>query len=235
MTFILTIYLLILNIRWPQVKIARKDLRYFDSLGQGWFGWIVRGRYRKSKGEDKPDKEIDQSVIVCMLKEEANLAEKRSFLEDVQFAAQFSFLPEDNPNADIAKEDGAKNVIKLIGACVENPPFLAIYEECPQGDLKTFLLNSRGKIVGYAVIAFNQIPVAFYIFNLQHSKYISESLLANENFSGLILRFCRNVTSGLSFLHEFDCIPQDLAARCCQVTSTMEVKVLIAYFGYFEG
>ena len=131
-------------------------MRYFDSLGQGWFGWIVRGRYRKSKGEDKPDKEIDQSVIVCMLKEEANLAEKRSFLEDIQFAAQFSFLPEDNPNADIAKEDGAKNVIKLIGACVENPPFLAIYEECPQGDLKTFLLNSRGKIVGYAVIAFNQ-------------------------------------------------------------------------------
>ena len=78
------------------------------------------------------------------------------------------------------------------------------------------------------------LPFRFYIFNLPHSKYILESLLANENFSGLILRFCRNVTSGLSFLHEFDCIPQDLAARCCQVTSTMEVKVLITDLGYLK-
>ena len=124
----------------------RQDLRYFDSLGQGWFGWIVRGRHRKPGGGGNSNKKTDQSVIVCMLKEEANAVEKRTFLEETQFAAQFSFFPEDNPNVDIIQKEGSRNVIKLVGVCVESPPFLSIYEECEQGDLKTFLFNSKGKI-----------------------------------------------------------------------------------------
>ena len=60
-------------------------------------------------------------------------------------------------------------------------------------------------------------------------KYILETLLANENCSGLMLRFCKNVTSGINFLHGVDCIPYDLAARCCQVTSALEVKVKYLY------
>ena len=127
--------------RWPQANLARQDLRYFDSLGQGWFGWIVRGRYRRS-----PELEYskDQSVIVCMLKEEANVEEKRHFLDETQFSAHYSFLPEENHGVDIVKNEGLKNVVKLIGICLEKPPFLAIYEECQQGDLKSFLLNRKG-------------------------------------------------------------------------------------------
>ena len=102
----------------------------------------MRGRYRKH-GDDTASFDVakDQSVIVCMLKEEANLREKKKFLEETQFKAQFSFLPESNSSK---ANDGAINVVKLVGICVEKPPFLAIYEECKLGDLKTFLLNSKG-------------------------------------------------------------------------------------------
>lgn len=181
--------------RWPQVQMARKDLRYFDSLGQGSFGWIVRGRYRASDGLGKPNISNDQSVIVCMLKEEANSDSQRAFLEETQLAAQFSFHFDDVPITNVVTNVDSKNIVKLIGICIEKPPYLAIYEECKLGDLKTFLLDRK------------------------------ELLLANENFSGLMLQFCQNVTSGLHYLHEAQCIPYDLATRCCQVTSSMEIKI----------
>ena len=83
-----------------------------------------------------------------MLKEEANVDEKRTFLEETHFAAQHSFLAEDTVNLGrITKRHGSENVVRLIGICLEKPPFLAVYEECEQGDLKTFLLNSRGNMI----------------------------------------------------------------------------------------
>ena len=78
--------------------MCRHDLRYFDSLGQGWFGWIVRGRYRKTEEGGNFGKSKDQPVIVSMLKEEANVDEKRTFLEETHFAAQYSFVPGDTVN-----------------------------------------------------------------------------------------------------------------------------------------
>ena len=132
--------------RWPQASVARQDLRYFDSLGQGWFGWIVRGRYRRSEDFEYSS---DQSVIVCMLKEEANVEDKRNFLDETQFSAQYSFFPSENSGLDIVTKEGCKNVVKLMGICLEKPPFLAIYEECQQGDLKSFLVNSKGTELCY--------------------------------------------------------------------------------------
>ena len=96
--------------RWPQASVARQDLRYFDSLGQGWFGWIVRGRYRRSEDFEYSS---DQSVIVCMLKEEANVEDKRNFLDETQFSAQYSFFPSENSGLDIVTIEGCKNVVKF--------------------------------------------------------------------------------------------------------------------------
>ena len=110
-------------------------------MGQGWFGWIVKGRYRRSEEFEYSN---DQPAIVCMLKEEANVEEKRNFLDETKFSAEYSFLSGDDLALDTAEKEGSKNVVKLLGICLEKPPFLAIYEECQQGDLKTFLLNSKG-------------------------------------------------------------------------------------------
>lgn len=142
--------------------MSRHDLRYFDSLGQGWFGWIVRGRVRKTEAGGSFEKSKDQPVIVSMLKEEANVDEKRTFLEETHFAARYSFVPEDTVNLGrITKRDGSENVVELIGICLETPPFLAIYEECHQGDLKTFLLNSRGNTIFKFILYYNIINYNF--------------------------------------------------------------------------
>ena len=206
--------------------MARKDLRYFDSLGQGSFGWIVRGRYRASDGLGKPNISNDQSVIVCMLKEEANSDSQRAFLEETQLAAQFSFHFDGVQITNVVTNVDSKNIVKLIGICIEKPPYLAIYEECKLGDLKTFLLDRKGilQIRSYLPSIYKLIlpgrTNSYILFT-----DILELLLANENFSGLMLQFCQNVTSGLHYLHEVQCIPYDLATRCCQVTSSMEIKV----------
>ena len=206
--------------------MARKDLRYFDSLGQGSFGWIVRGRYRASDGLGKPNISNDQSVIVCMLKEEANADSQRAFLEETQVAAQSSFHFDDVSITNVVTNVDSKNIVKLMGICIEKPPYLAIYEECKLGDLKTFLLDRKGilQIRSYLPSIYKIIlpgrTNSYILFN-----DISDLLLANENFSGLMLQFCQNVTSGLHYLHEAQCIPYDLATRCCQVTSSMEIKV----------
>ena len=209
--------------------MARKDLRYFDSLGQGSFGWIVRGRYRASDGLVKPNISNDQSVIVCMLKEEANSDSQRSFLEETQLAAQFSFHFDDVPITNVVTNVDSKNIVKLIGICIDKPPYLAIYEECKLGDLKTFLLDRKG-ILQLQIRLYPTSTIIVTILPGLTNSYILftdilELLLANENFSGLMLQFCQNVTSGLHYLHEVQCIPYDLATRCCQVTSSMEIKV----------
>ena len=209
--------------------MARKDLRYFDSLGQGSFGWIVRGRYRASDGLGKPNISNDQSIIVCMLKEEANSDSQRSFLEETQLAAQFSFHFDDVPITNVVTNVDSKNIVKLMGICIEKPPYLAIYEECKLGDLKTFLLDRKG-ILQLQIRLYPTSTIIVTILPGLTNSYIlftdiSELLLANENFSGLMLQFCQNVTSGLHYLHEVQCIPYDLATRCCQVTSSMEIKV----------
>ncbi len=40
-----------------------------------------------------------------------------------------------------------------------------------------------------------------------------------------MLRFCQGLTSGLAHLHRNDCVLSDLAARCCQLTEDMVVKI----------
>ena len=209
--------------------MPRKDLRYFDSLGQGSFGWIVRGRYRAADGLGKPNISNDQSVIVCMLKEEANADSQRAFLEEAQVAAQSSFHFDDVSITNVVTNVDSKNIVKLIGICIDKLPYLAIYEECKLGDLKTFLLDRKG-ILQLQIRLYPTSTIIVTILPGLTNSYIlftdiSELLLANENFSGLMLQFCQNVTSGLHYLHEVQCIPYDLATRCCQVTSSMEIKV----------
>ena len=51
----------------------------------------------------------------------------------------------------------------------------------------------------------------------------------------LILRFCRDITSGLSHLHRTNCIPNDLTARTCQVDHFYNVKVRFCVRSGWKG
>ena len=41
----------------------------------------------------------------------------------------------------------------------------------------------------------------------------------------LLLSICRDICKGLQFLHEHLVYPFDLAARCCQLSSDLRVKI----------
>ena len=95
----------------------RKRLHYADSIGRGWFGWVLRGHYQGSQ------------VIVQSLREEASTKDQKAFIE----MALSAYRARDHPN-----------VLQLIGTSMNQPPFLIALETCVVGDLKTFLSNAQG-------------------------------------------------------------------------------------------
>ena len=110
-------------------KLGRNFLRYADTLGKGWFGWIIRGQWKS------------QEVIVKILREEASSLERKQFIEESLKWSRGLNDDEDNGN------NGHENVLRLIGVALDLPPFLALMEFCESGDLKTFLRNSEGTYV----------------------------------------------------------------------------------------
>ena len=110
-------------------KLGRNFLRYADTLGKGWFGWIIRGQWKS------------QEVIVKILREEASSLERKQFIEESLKWSRGLNDDEDNGN------NGHENVLRLIGVALDLPPFLALMEFCESGDLKTFLRNSKGTYI----------------------------------------------------------------------------------------
>lgn len=110
--------LLILFLRELQSTLDRRRLHYADSLGKGWFGWVIRGRYQGTE------------VIVQSLREEASAKDQKRFIE----MALSAYRARDH-----------QNVLQLIGTSMDHPPFLIALESCEAGNLKTFLANAQGK------------------------------------------------------------------------------------------
>ena len=92
-------------------------MHYADSLGKGWFGWVIRGRYQGTE------------VIVQSLREEASAKDQKRFIE----MALSAYRARDHPN-----------VLRLIGTSMDHPPYLIALESCEAGNLKTFLANAQG-------------------------------------------------------------------------------------------
>jgi hypothetical protein len=56
-----------------------------------------------------------------------------------------------------------------------------------------------------------------------HVDQISGSPEGNR----LLLRFCKDITNGLNYLHNVEQIPIDLSTRSCHLTHDMTVKALL--------
>ena len=97
--------------------IDRTHLRYTDSLGQGRFGWVMRGTYKR------------QPVLVQALREEASPSDQRQFCQQALTSYRSS---------------GHPNVLNVVGTGMNHPPQLILFEMCDT-DLKTFLINAQGK------------------------------------------------------------------------------------------
>ena len=106
-------------------KLGRNFLRYADTLGKGWFGWIIRGQWK------------GQEVVVQILREEASSLDRKIFIDE---SLKWSRGNDEDGH-------GHENVLRLIGVALDLPPFLALMEFCEAGDLKSFLRNSKGTYI----------------------------------------------------------------------------------------
>ncbi|XP_033646569.1 tyrosine kinase receptor Cad96Ca-like [Asterias rubens] len=106
---------------------------------------------------------------------------------------------------DLMKKVGSHpHVVNLLGYCVEKDPIYVIVEYLSKGDLKKVLIGYRSEDTGTG-------------FSNIHG--IGKSL------SKTLIKFARDVASGMAFLSSQKCIHRDLAARNVLVSEDMVCKV----------
>ncbi|XP_014252265.1 uncharacterized protein LOC106668161 isoform X2 [Cimex lectularius] len=99
-------------------NFPRQQIFYQKEMGSGWFGKVMEGEVRGTK------------VAVRILKDGSDPEEKSHFLNEAK------------PFRDLHH----KNIARLFGKCLEQEPYLLIFELYENRDLKNFLLvNSNSK------------------------------------------------------------------------------------------
>ncbi|KAH9515724.1 hypothetical protein Btru_011828 [Bulinus truncatus] len=107
-------------------EIPRKDIVLNRVLGEGAFGTVMGGEFKK--GRDWV------AVAVKTLKLDHSLEEKLDFFREVDMMKSFKH----------------ENIVLLMGVCTRKEPMYAVMEFLLHGDLKTYLL-SRRNLVGQGV------------------------------------------------------------------------------------
>ncbi|XP_043290011.1 uncharacterized protein [Venturia canescens] len=107
-------------------NFPREKLKYLREIGRGWFGKVVEGMTVLEEGNVTMLGK-NRGVVVRILTEGATSREKSWFLGE-----STPYLKLRHPN-----------VLELLGFCLETDPFLLLFESCPVGDLKNFLLENR--------------------------------------------------------------------------------------------
>ncbi|XP_078037624.1 uncharacterized protein LOC144470414 isoform X2 [Augochlora pura] len=160
-----------------ELSVPREKLKYLRELGHGWFGKVVEGR-----ADLEECKRISKNggVVVRILTEEATTKEKAWFLGE---ATPYLKLQH-------------QNILTLLGLCLETDPYLLIFESCPVGDLKRFLLSN---------------------YDLK-----SQNALIKENIP---IRMALDIAAGLKHMHDYGFVHTDLSARNCLVASDLSAKL----------
>nr|XP_012137748.1 PREDICTED: rho-associated protein kinase 2-like [Megachile rotundata] len=160
-----------------ELSVPREKLKYLREIGHGWFGKVVEGR-ADLEGHKRASK--NGGVVVRILTEEATTKEKAWFLGE---ATPYLKLHH-------------QNILTLLGFCLETDPYLLLFESCPAGDVKGFLLSNRDKK--------------------------SQEALIKENIP---IRIALDIVAGLKHMHSHGFVHTDLSARNCLVASDLSAKL----------
>ena len=98
----------------------------FRGIGQGAFGEVYQGFYKKS-----PNDPLEMAVAVKTLPEMSSNQAELDFLTEALIMSKFNH----------------PNIVHFIGVCFEKHPRFLILELLAGGDLKSFLRESRPKPV----------------------------------------------------------------------------------------
>ena len=107
-------------------KMFLADLYNFRGIGQGAFGEVYQGFYKKS-----PNDPLEMAVAVKTLPEMSSNQAELDFLMEALIMSKFNH----------------PNIVHFIGVCFEKHPRFIILELLAGGDLKSFLRESRPKPV----------------------------------------------------------------------------------------
>lgn len=165
---------------WQKARdlhVSREKLKYVREVGHGWFGKVVEGCIDTSSLKRNLR---SGNVVVRILTEEATVKEKAWFLGE---ATPYFKLRH-------------RNILSLLGSCLEADPYLLLFEACPAGDLKGFLRSN--------------------------SDDQSRTTLIKENMP---IRISIEVAAGLRHMHEHGFAHTDLSARNCLVAADLSIKL----------
>ncbi|KAL9980686.1 hypothetical protein ACROYT_G009304 [Oculina patagonica] len=122
-------------------ELRRDDVAIGEELGHGAFGKVFKGNMEdpscvtQSSSVHKKSKKIAKSttisVAVKMLQDNATADQKNDFLDEIN----------------LMKAVGShKNIVSLIGCCIESSPNFLIVEFASKGDLLSYLRERRKKV-----------------------------------------------------------------------------------------
>lgn len=158
-------------------EIPKDNVVINRRLGEGAFGTVYGG-------EAKFTAKNWTAVAVKTLKSGASTDNRIDFLAE----------------AETMKKLNHKNIIKLLGVCLQNEPIYTIMEFMLYGDLKTFLLARR---------------------NMVNEKITDESDISSKRLT----MYAMDVARGLAYLAEQKYVHRDIACRNCLVSSQRVVKI----------
>lgn len=108
----------------PQTSFPRDRLEYQKIVGKGWFGKVLETEATGIKQYVRVS-----NVVTRELRDNATESEQQRFLNEARIFRE----------AQQNQGPGSEHVLKLLGFCVEQMPFILIFEYYPLGDLKTYL------------------------------------------------------------------------------------------------
>lgn len=158
-------------------EIPKEQIVVNRKLGEGAFGTVYGGE-AKINGEERT------AVAVKTLKIGSTAEDRLDFLTEAEAMKRFDH----------------KNILKLVGVCLQSEPIFTIFEFMLHGDLKTYLLERRAHVNG---------------------KISDDSDISPKRLTMMTL----DISRGLAYLAEQKYVHRDIACRNCLVNAQCVVKI----------
>ena len=166
-------------------EVPYECVRWNKKLGEGQFGQVWHG--------DIVSRNKSRTVAIKILHEGASVQDRKALIDELEFMKTLSPHP---------------NIVGLVGCCTRSEKVLIIVEYVAGGNLKDYLLNSRGT---------------------SKETYANLAPFSATLTSKDLLTFAYQIARGMSHLEQIKCVHRDLAARNVLVGGDKTCK--IADFG----
>ncbi|XP_065355846.1 receptor-type guanylate cyclase gcy-17-like isoform X2 [Calliphora vicina] len=158
-------------------EIPKENVVVNRRLGEGAFGTVYGG-------EAKIGDEGWTAVAVKTLKSGASTEDRLDFLSEAEAMKRFDH----------------KNIVSLLGVCLQSEPIYTIMEFMLYGDLKTYLLARR---------------------HMVNEKVTDDSDISSKRLT----MYAMDVSRGLAYLAQQKYVHRDIACRNCLVNAQRVVKL----------